>query len=225
MMMLLVYHSVDETKPATQVFPETRAIVTSDGEVLWVVHIDNSRDDRVNSPWVRVCDALVVWSVNHPWMIWVLWIVPEYDTLWCVKCESSLNDMSVVGCTWGRHTVVCEVWIILEWYECCGLCLQWLRAHVALTSRSFRLTNSAAHSSLARGPTTVSRWTSSTSAHLVTLTSTPPAESGIWSECPLSGTSAAPNTNCYLFTAFLRVLYYYSVNWRRYVHRAFQQKH
>jgi len=29
--------SVDETKPATQVFPETRAIVTSDGDVLWVV--------------------------------------------------------------------------------------------------------------------------------------------------------------------------------------------
>ena len=28
---------MDETKPATQVFPETRAIVTSDGDVLWVV--------------------------------------------------------------------------------------------------------------------------------------------------------------------------------------------
>ena len=36
-MMLFSWHSVDETKPATQVFPETRAIVSSEGDVLWVV--------------------------------------------------------------------------------------------------------------------------------------------------------------------------------------------
>jgi len=33
---------VDETKPATQVFPETRAIVTSDGDVLWVIPNDDT---------------------------------------------------------------------------------------------------------------------------------------------------------------------------------------
>jgi len=36
-MMYCSCFSVNETKPATQVFPETRAIVTSDGDVLWVV--------------------------------------------------------------------------------------------------------------------------------------------------------------------------------------------
>jgi|SRR6218665_285014 len=35
--MVSFVFSVDETKPATQIFPETNAIVSSDGEVLWVI--------------------------------------------------------------------------------------------------------------------------------------------------------------------------------------------
>ena len=33
---------MDETKPATQVFPETRAIVSSDGDVMWVIPVDDT---------------------------------------------------------------------------------------------------------------------------------------------------------------------------------------
>jgi nicotinic acetylcholine receptor len=36
-MSFVCHISVDETKPATEVFPETHAIVSSEGKVLWVI--------------------------------------------------------------------------------------------------------------------------------------------------------------------------------------------